>query len=122
MGGFLAGCGRRGLAARLATLVGPGIAVDPNRLRRTLMSRRLALLPSVALAITLLVVPAARGSTVVNAPAAATPTTMTYQGILRANGAPANGVFSLQFKIYNVPMGGAALYTETDSVTATNGL
>jgi hypothetical protein len=85
------------------------------------MSRRLALLPSIVLAFTLLVVPAARGS-VVNAPAAATPTTMTYQGILRASGAPANGVFSLQFKIYNVPMGGAALYMETDSVTATNGL
>ncbi|HEY7060249.1 MAG TPA: tail fiber domain-containing protein [Chloroflexota bacterium] len=86
------------------------------------MSRRLAVLPSIVLAVMLLAVPAARGSTVENAPLAAPPTTMTYQGLLRANGAPATGPFSLQFKLYSVPSGGSPLYTETDNVTATNGL
>lgn len=85
------------------------------------MYRQFAVVPSLVLAVALLVVPAARSS-VHSAPLTAPPTTMTYQGILRANGAPANGTFSLQFKLYNVASGGAAVYTETDSVTAANGL
>jgi hypothetical protein len=86
------------------------------------MHRRFAYVPAIVLAVALLVVPAARGS-VENAPtAAAPPTTMTYQGLLRVNGAPANGSFNLQFKLYSMAVGGSALYTEADTVIATNGL
>ena len=86
------------------------------------MHRRFAYVPAIVLAVALLVVPAARGS-VQNAPtAAAPPTTMTYQGLLRVNGAPANGSFNLLFRLYSVASGGSAVYTEMDTVTATNGL
>lgn len=35
---------------------------------------------------------------------------------------PKNGTFSMQFKIYNVPTGGSALFTETQSVAVNNGV
>lgn len=35
---------------------------------------------------------------------------------------PKNGTFSMQFKLYNAPTGGTALFTETQSVLVTNGV
>lgn len=52
------------------------------------------------------------------APAAqgATPGTLSYQGYLtNAAGQPANDTLNITFRIYNVPTGGTALWTETRS-------
>src|SRR5437016_6017510 len=46
-----------------------------------------------------------------------------YQGRLtNTGGVPLSGSYSLTFKLYNVSSGGAALWTETQPITATNGL
>ncbi len=52
------------------------------------------------------------------------PQLINYQGILTepATGNPLSGTFSMVFSIYSVPTGGTALFAETQSVTATNGL
>ncbi len=55
--------------------------------------------------------------------AQATPLTLNHQGLLTDNGGvPLNGSFSLSFSLYAAPTGGVALWTEVQSVTATNGL
>src|SRR5438128_1074077 len=54
---------------------------------------------------------------------AAVPHQINYQGYLTApGGAPVNGTVSMVLKVYNASTGGAALYTETQSVTVTNGV
>jgi hypothetical protein len=54
---------------------------------------------------------------------AAIPQTINYQGYLtNAAGVPVNGTVQMVFSIYNVATGGAALWTETQSVTAANGV
>lgn len=54
----------------------------------------------------------------------AVPQLINFQGILRdGSGNPvANGSYSATFKIYDAPAGGTNLWTETQSVTTTNGL
>jgi hypothetical protein len=48
----------------------------------------------------------------------------TYQGVLSLGGAPANGLFNLQFKLYNAPSAGVqyGLPITTNSAPVTNGL
>ena len=54
---------------------------------------------------------------------AAVPHQINYQGYLTAaGGAPVNATVSMVLNLYNVSTGGAALYTETQSVTVTNGV
>jgi hypothetical protein len=59
-------------------------------------------------------------------PAAAVilPLRIPFQGKLLdpATNNPKNGAFSMQFKLYTVPTGGAALFAETQSVTVVNGV
>ena len=52
------------------------------------------------------------------------PGLMNYQGQLMtaAGAAVANGTYNITFNIYSVSTGGTSLWTETQSVTATNGL
>ena len=51
------------------------------------------------------------------------PQLINFQGQLDdANGDPANGVFSMVFEIYDAASGGTAVWTETQSVTATGGV
>jgi hypothetical protein len=66
----------------------------------------------IALALVALLVPATRS-------AADIPELLSYQGLLRDGvGDPVpDGVYSLTFRIYDVEIGGAALWTETQSVT-----
>ena len=53
---------------------------------------------------------------------AAPPQTISYQGFLTSSaGAPVNATLSVQFSLYSVASGGTALWTETQSVTVTNG-
>ncbi len=53
----------------------------------------------------------------------ATPLTLNHQGLLTdAGGTPLTGSFSLSFSLYSTPTGGVALWTEAQTVTATNGL
>ncbi len=48
---------------------------------------------------------------------------MSYQGRLtNPSGEPLNGSYDMSFAIHNSATGGTALYTETDSVTVTDGL
>lgn len=55
--------------------------------------------------------------------ASAVPNLMNYQGRLTdGSGAPLNGAQSVVFAIYSVASGGSALWSETQSVTVTNGL
>lgn len=55
--------------------------------------------------------------------ALAVPNVIPYQGRLTdAGGNPLTGAQTVVFAIYNVSTGGSALYTETQSVTASNGL
>lgn len=51
------------------------------------------------------------------------PMRIPFQGKLidPATNNPKNGAFSMQFKLYNAPTGGAALFTETQTVTVVNG-
>ncbi len=58
------------------------------------------------------------------ASAQAQPTTFTYQGKLTDGGNPANGTFDLQFAIFDVLSGGAALNAPLtrEDVTVTNGV
>lgn len=65
------------------------------------------------------------GAQAVDASLAATiPRTFGYQGTLRlANGSLANGSFNITIRLYNVPAGSNALYTETfNNVIARDGL
>lgn len=51
------------------------------------------------------------------------PHKINYQGYLtNAAGTPVNATVSMALKLYNVVTGGAALYTETQPVTVTNGV
>ena len=51
------------------------------------------------------------------------PHKMNYQGYLtNAAGVPVNGTLQMIFSIYNVSSGGTPLWTETHSVTVTNGV
>ncbi len=55
---------------------------------------------------------------------AGVPRTMSYQGVLRddvGNSVP-DGSYSIEFNIYDVATGGTALWTETQSVVASDGL
>ena len=54
---------------------------------------------------------------------AAVPQTLNYQGQLAsAGGVPVNGTVNITFSLYDVATGGTALWSETQSVTVTNGL
>ncbi|MDZ7262568.1 MAG: hypothetical protein ONB05_10740, partial [candidate division KSB1 bacterium] len=52
------------------------------------------------------------------------PRLINYQGLLThpTTGAALSGTYSIQFSIYNVAAGGSALWSETQSVTVTDGL
>jgi len=52
------------------------------------------------------------------------PQFMSYQGVLRdASGNPVpDGSYSVEFNLYDVETGGASLWTETHSITATSGI
>ncbi len=50
------------------------------------------------------------------------PQVMNYQGRLEINGEPASGSFNITFSIYSTAAGGSALWSETQSVTVTNGI
>lgn len=51
------------------------------------------------------------------------PQVINYQGQLTdASGNPANGTFTMIFKIFDAASGGSQLYTETQSVTVSNGV
>lgn len=51
------------------------------------------------------------------------PPVINYQGqLLDASGNPANGNYTMVFSIYVLPVGGAALYTETQNVAVSNGI
>ena len=54
---------------------------------------------------------------------AAIPTKINYQGYLTtAAGAPVDGTVQMHFSIYDVATGGSALWSETQSVTVSNGV
>ncbi len=54
---------------------------------------------------------------------AAPPRTLSYQGVLtNAAAVPVNAGQTIVFSLYDVPSGGTALWTETQSVTVANGL
>lgn len=54
---------------------------------------------------------------------AAPPQTISYQGFLTTSaGAPVSATVSVQFSLYDTASGGTPLWTETQSVTAANGL
>lgn len=51
------------------------------------------------------------------------PQLINYQGQLtNSNGAPANGTFTMLFRIYNAASGGNQVYAEAQSVTVNNGV
>ena len=54
----------------------------------------------------------------------AIPKQIDYQGVLKtaAGGIVPDGNYPMTFKIYNDPTGGAALWTETQTVAVANGL
>lgn len=59
----------------------------------------------------------------VSAVTAALPTTMSYQRLLtNAVGTPLTGTYMVTFRIFTVAFGGSAIWSETQSVTATDGL
>jgi hypothetical protein len=58
----------------------------------------------------------------VTAVMAQAPQLINYQGRLNQGANPANGTFSITFSIYSVASGGTALYTETQSVTVSDGI
>ena len=54
---------------------------------------------------------------------AAVPSTINFQGRLADSaGKPIKGTVSITFSIYNVPSGGSALWTETQSVLVSSGV
>ena len=54
---------------------------------------------------------------------AAVPHQINYQGMLtNPGGTPVNATVSMVLNLYNVDTGGAALYTETQSVVVANGV
>ncbi len=55
---------------------------------------------------------------------AAVPQTLSYQGLLKDAGGTVipDGTYDVTFRIYNVPAGGAALWTETQSVQVRDGV
>ncbi len=64
-------------------------------------------------------------ATFVSLSASAVPPMISYQGkLMDSAGAPiADGAYSMQFSIYDIPTGGTALWTETNTnVVVTNGL
>src|SRR5262245_24314424 len=87
------------------------------------MIRHRALLPLALLALALVVAPEAR-SGVERAPLAAPlGTAFTYQGLLKQSGAPANGTFNMDFRLFDVPTGSVPLATQSiPSVSVVNGL
>ncbi len=48
--------------------------------------------------------------------------TISYQGQILDSGSPASGSYSIEVLIYNVATGGSPYYTETQTVTVTNGI
>src|SRR5688572_26881312 len=50
------------------------------------------------------------------------PNLLNYQGKLIMGGNPASGSFSMTFTIYSAASGGNILWTESQSVTVTNGV
>ncbi len=55
--------------------------------------------------------------------ATAVPKLISYQGQLNdQNGVPVNGTVSFVFSIYDVPVGGTALWTEAQSISLSNGI
>ena len=59
----------------------------------------------------------------VNFASAQTDTTFTYQGELRENGSPANGMFDIEFKLWNAATGGNQIGNEieNDELPVVNG-
>ncbi len=53
---------------------------------------------------------------------AQSPQLLSYQGKLSTGGNPVSGSFSITFTIYSAASGGSILWTETQSVTVTNGV
>lgn len=53
---------------------------------------------------------------------AAAPNTLGYQGRLTQSGVPVNSAVTVTFKLYAVASGGAALWTENQTITPSNGL
>jgi hypothetical protein len=87
------------------------------------MVRRLGGIVVLGLALALWPGPGARGSSVENAPLAAPlGTAFTYQGQLKQSGAPANGTFSLEFRLFDAPTGVTQLGSQSQSVAVTNGV
>jgi hypothetical protein len=56
------------------------------------------------------------------APAAASETTITYQGSLTNDGAPAQGTHAMVFELFTSSVGGSALGTQSAAVEVTNGV
>ncbi len=54
--------------------------------------------------------------------AGAVPNALNYQGQLFLNGSPTTGPVTIVFRMFDVPTGGTALWSETDNVTVNNGL
>lgn len=53
----------------------------------------------------------------------AVPQLLSYQGQLnQSNGQPVNGALSITFLIYDLPTGGSAIWTETQTVNVSNGV
>jgi hypothetical protein len=60
-----------------------------------------------------------------SSPAASVGSGFTYQGFLKENGVPANGLYDFRFDLYSDPTGGTVLgayYLDVPGVTVTNGL
>jgi len=56
-----------------------------------------------------------------NPPAVGIPQLLNYQGYLAEAGVPLNETIEVTFRIYDVPIGGTPLWTETQNVIFTNG-
>ncbi len=101
----------------------PG-AIAPGRERGDQRGRRSRALV-VGLSLVLVLLPGARapGSGPEAAPLAAPlGTGITYQGLLKQNGVPANGTFPMQFQLFDAATGGAQVGpTLTQGVVVTNG-
>jgi hypothetical protein len=84
------------------------------------MKRGLALVPGLALALVLLLVPAVQSSGVGLAPLAATAlgTAFTYQGQLQQNGQPVTGTCDVQFGLFDALSGGNPVGSSPQTVTS----
>jgi hypothetical protein len=81
------------------------------------MSRRLALVPGIVLAIALLGWPAlARSSPQLAVLAAPLGTAFTYQGQLKQGGQPVTGTCGLQFSLFDAPAGGTQVGNSPQTV------